>query len=435
MATPKIVADFEAQLATALAIGGTSFTLSSATDDDGVALPSGLYYFTVDNGSSSKEYFAGTLAGTSVTGVLSVSRQGAETSGAVRKHRVGASVIITDFATYMKYMNEIALVSAPDASTSAKGVVETATLAEVRARTATGGTGAKLAVTPDVMDDLPTANEKLAMAGGGYLGAPSTTNKYITQAAVPTVQTFNASGTYTKPTGLAYARVQAWGGGGSGGRNLTSAAVEAGGGGGGGYNEVYLLASQIGATETVTVGAGGAAQTVDANGNAGGNTTFGSLLTGYGGGGGGAGSTGGGGGGGGGILSAGTSAAADVAGTAGDPNTPISTNGGAGGGATLVVASMNGAGGGQGASGGLGYAGGSTVDGGGGGGGATANGTGAGGSSLRGGAGGAGSNAASGNATSGVQPGGGGGAKQNNAGSGNSGAGGDGRIVVTEFYI
>lgn len=180
MATPKIIADFETQLSTALAVGGTSFTLRSATDDDGVSLPAGLYYFTVDNGSNQKEYLAGTLSGTSVTSVLSVSRQGAETSGAARAHRVGASVIMTDFATYKKYMDEIALVSAPDGSTSAKGVFEAPTLAEVRARTATGGTGAKLAVTPDVLDDLPTQDEKAGLAG--YPSAPTATNLLLTRA-------------------------------------------------------------------------------------------------------------------------------------------------------------------------------------------------------------------------------------------------------------
>lgn len=148
MATPKIIADFETQLATAIAVAGTSFTLSSATDDDGVSLPAGLYYFTVDNGSSAKEYLSGTLSGTSVTGVVSVSRQGVETSGAVRAHRVGASVIITDFATYKKYMDAIALVSAPDASTSVKGVVEEATQAETDARTTTGATTARLYINP-----------------------------------------------------------------------------------------------------------------------------------------------------------------------------------------------------------------------------------------------------------------------------------------------
>lgn len=151
MATPKIIADFETRLATALAVGGTSFTLASATDDDGVSLPAGLYYFTVDNGTSQKEYLAGTLSGTSVTGVLTVSRQGSETSGAARAHRVGASVILTDFATYKKYMDEISLVSAPDASTSAKGVAEEATLAEIDADTAVGSTSARLFVNPSTL--------------------------------------------------------------------------------------------------------------------------------------------------------------------------------------------------------------------------------------------------------------------------------------------
>lgn len=199
--TPKIVADFETQLATAISIGGTSFTLASATDDDGVSLPTGLYYFTVDNGSTSKEYLAGTVTGTAVTAVVSVSRQGVETSGAVRAHRVGASVILTDFATYMKYMNAIALVSAPDASVSAKGVAQAATLAQVRARTGTGSTGAVLVPTPNVLTDLPTQEEKnfllssvgmIVMYGGsatptGFLLCDGTAVSRTTYAALFTV--------------------------------------------------------------------------------------------------------------------------------------------------------------------------------------------------------------------------------------------------------
>lgn len=127
MAVPVIVADFESSLSTAIAVGGTSFTLSSATDDDGVALPSGTYYFTVDNGASNKEYFLGTLSGSSVTGLYSVSRQGVETSGAARAHRVGASVIITDFATYKKYMDGIAIAGAPNAAVGTIGITKLST--------------------------------------------------------------------------------------------------------------------------------------------------------------------------------------------------------------------------------------------------------------------------------------------------------------------
>lgn len=99
---PLAYADVELQLASAVSIGDTSFTLSSANDDDGNALPAGKYCFTIDNGSTNKEYLLGQLNGTAVTSVVSVSRQGVETSGAVRAHRVGASAIISDFATIQR---------------------------------------------------------------------------------------------------------------------------------------------------------------------------------------------------------------------------------------------------------------------------------------------------------------------------------------------
>lgn len=156
---PRIVADFESQLATAIAIGGTSFSISSALDDDGIALPNGVYCFTVDNGTSSKEFLIGTLTGTSVASVQSVSRQGALTSGAARAHRVGASVILTDFVALKNladmvggldgldadsplyydatatidednmlatkaYVDGVAIAGAPDASTTVKGITK-----------------------------------------------------------------------------------------------------------------------------------------------------------------------------------------------------------------------------------------------------------------------------------------------------------------------
>ena len=99
---PLAYADVELQLSTAIDIGGTSFSVPSANDDDGVALPAGKYCFTLDNGSTNKEYLIGQLNGTDVTAVYNVSRQGVETFGAVRAHRVGTSCIITDFATIQR---------------------------------------------------------------------------------------------------------------------------------------------------------------------------------------------------------------------------------------------------------------------------------------------------------------------------------------------
>jgi hypothetical protein len=102
----KIVADFTTQLATAMAVGATSVTLQSATDDDGVALPAGVYFFAIDGNNSQKEHIVATLSGTSLTGISSVSRQGAQTSGVVRTHRVGSTVTLTDFA-HIKYHNDL----------------------------------------------------------------------------------------------------------------------------------------------------------------------------------------------------------------------------------------------------------------------------------------------------------------------------------------
>ena len=86
---PRAIADVELQIATAISVGTTSFTLNSANDDDGNALPAGLYCFTLDSGTSNKEYLIGQLNGVNITSVKSVSRQGVETTGAARAHRVG----------------------------------------------------------------------------------------------------------------------------------------------------------------------------------------------------------------------------------------------------------------------------------------------------------------------------------------------------------
>lgn len=152
-----IIADFTTQLASELAVGGTTATLSSATDDDGVALPSGRYFFTLDGANSKKEHISCDLAGTALTNIKTVSRQGVETAGVLRKHRIGASIGITDFAHILQinallagttdlnylvplkydgtasisdlkhlatkaYVDGIAIAGSPDATTATKGI-------------------------------------------------------------------------------------------------------------------------------------------------------------------------------------------------------------------------------------------------------------------------------------------------------------------------
>ena len=102
------------------------------------------------------------------------------------------------------------------------------------------------------------------------------------------VNVFTSTGTYTVPAGATWAHITAVGGGGSGGAtNATSRACA--GGGSGSFIETWVAVT-AGATHTVTIGAAGAARAADApsaNGNAGGTTSVGTLVTNvYGGGGG-----------------------------------------------------------------------------------------------------------------------------------------------------
>lgn len=214
-----VLADFTTSLATALAVGGTSVTLQSATDDDGVALPNGRYFFTIDGDNSSKEHISCDLSGTSLTNIKSVSRQGTETTGVARAHRIGATVVATNFAHLLyindlisgatnldstnplrydgtptlthdddictkKYADDLAIAGAPDASTTVKGISEEATTAEIDAGTATGGTTARLFVNPSALASsiyntrLPSSAEKDGLAS---TTTPASTNLYVTQ--------------------------------------------------------------------------------------------------------------------------------------------------------------------------------------------------------------------------------------------------------------
>jgi hypothetical protein len=230
-------------------------------------------------------------------------------------------------------------------------------------------------------------------------------------------QIFNADGTWTKPgdlTANALAFVQVWGGGSSGGSSGISS--YAGGGGGGGYHSTWVPASALGATESVTVGTGGASVTANETGNSGNPSYFGSGDVRIGARGG-VGQFRAGGHGGHGLT-------ADVANIADGPWKRGDGN--------AVNASGEDAfyGGGGGSDGGnTGARGGRSFAGGGGGGGHASGGQTDGGTSFLGGAGGYGFDASPG-AEDGYAPGGGGGGSH---GVYPSGAGADGRIIITIF--
>lgn len=248
-------------------------------------------------------------------------------------------------------------------------------------------------------------------------------------------QTFTTPGanTWTKPSGTtasSVTTVSCWSGGGSGGHGQNGG--RGGAGGGGGAHKLFaFLTSTLGATETVTIGAGGAAQTVNNTaGNAGGTTSFGAWLSILGG-----------------CGGLGTGATISGGGGAGQLSAcSISVGGGPSGGAIGVDSALGGGGGGDGGNGG----GDSGEGGAGGGGGSSASSCSNGGDAVDGGAGGGGTGQTGtaclggdsdfggdgGDAHQGgtpgdpgAQPGGAGGGSENV----DSGAGGAGECVVSTF--
>ena len=293
---------------------------------------------------------------------------------------------------------------------------------------------AAASIASNVTFTLPAADgtngQVLQTNGSGALS-------FATISAGPNVQTFTSSGTWTKPSSGSIALIRAWGAGGSGSKDST----QGGGGGGGAYVERWIPLASLGATETVTIGSGGASRTANNTGANGGNTTFGSLLTAYGGGGGGqyyndGSDTWAPGGGGGSLFSAGGVGGNgnDNWGSAGQPNggggvqarlramAAPDASGNGGNWLRLAVAFDAWAGAaGSGTQRSANYVG-NAFYGGAGGGSVGGFSTVAAGTSIGGGNGGAGGTTG----TAGVQPGGGGGGST----SGNSGAGGDGQVIV-----
>lgn len=96
------------------------------------------------------------------------------------------------------------------------------------------------------------------------------------------IQVFTSSGTYTPTGNMRICIVEAVGGGGGGGGVSSSSSTAGrggGGGGGGGYFKRILTAADIGASKSVTIGAGGSGGAAGGNGGNGGTTSFATFGT------------------------------------------------------------------------------------------------------------------------------------------------------------
>lgn len=229
----QIIADFETSLATKIDVGGTTATLQAYTDDDGVALPAGRYFFTIDGNNSSKEHISAVLgvAG-ALTAIKTVARQGTETSGVVRSHRVGAKVVITDFAHIKKindlldgtadfdpsvvlkysgtasissnnqfatkaYVDGVAIAGSPDASVTVKGIARLSTgPVSATGPIVVGDNDPRLPTSAQV-GYIPTSGQKDALVGDNTDIAVGTGNKFITQTGLQKSSEVFASDTAT----------------------------------------------------------------------------------------------------------------------------------------------------------------------------------------------------------------------------------------------
>jgi len=108
------------------------------------------------------------------------------------------------FQTLAEYIDSVAIAGSPDASLTAKGLVETATTAEIDAGTTNGATGANLSTRPDQLaasiyaTRLPSADQKAALVGESGT-SPSATNKFLDSAAL--IGDIVEYGTSTAPSG------------------------------------------------------------------------------------------------------------------------------------------------------------------------------------------------------------------------------------------
>lgn len=92
-------------------------------------------------------------------------------------------------------------------------------------------------------------------------------------------QVFTSSGTYTPTTNMLFADIQVIGGGGGAGGSSGTQLTFGGAGGGGGYAQGLFTAATIGASQPVTIGAGGNGAVGSASGTNGGTSSVGALIS------------------------------------------------------------------------------------------------------------------------------------------------------------
>lgn len=198
-------------------IGATSVVLTTLVDIYGNVLTMTDFgtkgYGTAEPDTNNEESFTftgivananGTYSLTGVSTALAKSPY-TETSGLIRQHSGGTKVVITDNVAFWNtfanvnnlntfiilpqsaatpsansdlatkvYVDGVAIAGAPNATTGVKGILQLSTQAQVLAKTATGSTGAALAVTPDLLPSTLLSDYKVDTgAANAYVITPA----------------------------------------------------------------------------------------------------------------------------------------------------------------------------------------------------------------------------------------------------------------------
>ena len=272
----------------------------SITGDSGGALTGNSFTFTggttglTFSGATATETLTGTLnvghggtGATTLTGLLTGNGTSAITGTAITQYNVltaGSSNLPNSVSP--SSTSGVPLISQ---GSSSQPVFGTAVVAG-------GGTGdtSFTAYAPVCGGTSTTGALQSASTGistSGYVLTSTGSSSLPTFQALPAAggftsvvtQTFTSSGTYTPTSGMKYCIIEVLGGGAGGGgcANTTGNQTAAGAGGGaGGYARKTVIAATIGASQTVTIGAGGNGGSAGNNaGSTGGTTSVGTIVS------------------------------------------------------------------------------------------------------------------------------------------------------------
>ena len=288
VALPSGTAVFETSLAAPISSSATTMTITANSVRGGGSL-SGYQCFTIDEGSAQSEYVCGTVATTTVTSLergLSPADGVTEDTDLKFAHRRGASVKITDFpliqrlasqnsgtgtfASAIKYASSVATATLATDGQNIASVAYANSLsfgAVAQSSEAAGGfvelaTGAEAASSTlsgtAARLVLSTAIATSAAPSSGNVVVVTGDDGNIDSGFIPdlfgstTLRTYNATSTWTKPASLKRIDIWVCGAGGNGSAGTAGSESGAGGGAGGCGFEI-LDATELAATSSVQI--------------------------------------------------------------------------------------------------------------------------------------------------------------------------------------